>query len=206
MLVLGAPSMCGHRCSRRYQEVSSTRSTLVRPYQPRCNNSNKLHLSKTLERGTIDQRRTWEYGGRGKGVMMYRDTYRHHRHHLVVVVRCDTRTAQGMRQYPHRLSAEWLGICASLFTSERQSPRWRGSDEAIREATSPTRAAQKRHGQPLMCVGATPRGRVSHLMQLLHDRVVCDPKETRLARDKHRAAPYVPSRTEQQEQERGEEG
>jgi len=106
MLVLGAVSMCGYRCSRRYQEVSSTRSTLVRPYQPRCNNSNKLHLSKTLERGTIDQRRTWEYGDRGKGVGLYRDLYRHRRHLVVVIVRCDTRTAQGMRQYPRRLSAK----------------------------------------------------------------------------------------------------
>jgi len=73
MVVLGAVSMCGYRCSRRYQEVSSTRSTLVRPSQPRCSNSNKLHLYKALERGTIDQRRTWEYGDRGKGVCLYRD-------------------------------------------------------------------------------------------------------------------------------------
>ena len=28
---------------------------------------------KALERGTIDQRRTWEYGDRGKGVCLYRD-------------------------------------------------------------------------------------------------------------------------------------
>jgi len=93
------------------------------------------------------------------------ETYRHHL--VVVVVRCDTRTAQGMCQDPHRLAAKWLGTCASLFTSEHQSPRWRGSDGAIREATSPTTAAQRRHAQPSMCVGASARGRVSPLVQLL---------------------------------------
>jgi len=51
------------------ESVHNARSiSLVRPSQSRCNNSNKLHLYKALERGTIDQRRTWEYGDRGKGV------------------------------------------------------------------------------------------------------------------------------------------
>ena len=68
--------MCAaYRCSRRYQESVFTThdQSISRPSQPRCNNSNKLHLYKALERGTIDQRRTWEYGDRGKGVGLYRD-------------------------------------------------------------------------------------------------------------------------------------
>ena len=67
------PNMCAaYRCSRRYQESVFTThdQSISRPSQPRCNNSNKLHLYKALERGTIDQRRTWEYGDRGKGVLV----------------------------------------------------------------------------------------------------------------------------------------
>ena len=127
------------------------------------------------------------------------ETYRHH-YLVVVVVRCGTRTAQRMRQYPHRLAAKWLGTCASLFTSEHQSPRWRGSDGAIREATSPTRAAQKRHGQPSMCVGASARGRVSPLVQLLQS---CG---LRSEGDKACATQTPSSSTEQHRAAREEEG
>jgi len=119
------------------------------------------------------------------------ETYRH-RHLVVVIVRCDTRTVQRMCQYAHRLAAKWLGICVSLFTSEHQVPRWKGSDGAIREATSPTRAAQKRHGQPSMCVGASPRGRLSPLMQLLQSCGLRPEGDKACARQ-------TPSRTEQQE-------
>jgi len=57
------------------QEVSggieheiNTRASLSTTVQQQV----KLHLYKALERGTIDQRRTWEYGGRGQGVRVYR--------------------------------------------------------------------------------------------------------------------------------------
>jgi len=67
--------MCAaYRCSRRCQEcsqrtINQSRASLTTTVQQH----NKLHLYKALERGTIDQRRTWEYGDRGKGVGLYRD-------------------------------------------------------------------------------------------------------------------------------------
>jgi len=72
------PTCVAYRCSRRYQErVFTTHDQSVsRPSQPRCSNSNKLHLYKALERGTIDRSTTYVgvYGDRGKGVRLYRDS------------------------------------------------------------------------------------------------------------------------------------
>jgi len=56
---------------------------------------------------------------------------------------------------------------ALAHPSSQASASRRDGEGAIREATSPTTAAQKRHAQPSMCVGASPRGRVSPLVQLL---------------------------------------
>jgi len=112
-----------YRCSRRYQEgvftahTISTRVPLMRGEQQ----VKAPSLHRPLERGTIDQRRTWEHMvTEVAGGLLSRQIIAVIRH-LVVAMRCGTRTAQRMRQDPHRLASKWLGMCASLFTSENIS-------------------------------------------------------------------------------------
>jgi len=126
------------------------------------------------------------YGGRGKGVLgFYRDISSPsspscccHR-----AMRHSNGAKDAPRSSPIGCNVAWH-MRIPLHKREHQSHRWRESDRA-----------EETHGQPSMCVGSSARGGVSPLIQLLHNRVVCDPKETRLARDKH---PPAPSRTEQQ--------
>jgi len=120
---------------------------------------------------------------------------------ILLLSSCDA--ALERRKGCAKILTDWLqsgSALASLFTSEHQSPRWRGSDGAIREATSPTRAAQKRHGQPSMCVGASARGRLSPLVQLLQS---CG---LRSEGDKACATQTPSSSTEQHRAAREEEG
>ena len=178
-----------YRCSRRYQErVFSQHTRSVLAFLS-CAVKQQVKAPSLQALGARHDRSTTYvgvYGGRGKGVLgFYRDISSPsspscccHR-----AMRHSNGAKDAPRSSPIGCNVAWH-MRIPLHKREHQSHRWRESDRA-----------EETHGQPSMCVGSSARGGVSPLIQLLHNRVVCDPKETRLARDKH---PPAPSRTEQQ--------
>jgi len=127
--------------------------------------------------------------------------------HIVVVIAilllsCDA--ALERRKGCANILTDWLQSGSAYAHPSSQASVSRrdrdGAMGAIREATSLTRAAQKRHGQPSMCVGASTRGRVSPVIQLLQS---CG---LRSEGDKACATQTPSSRTEQDRAAREGEG
>ena len=129
-----------------------------------------------MERARHDRSTTYVgvYGGRGKGVLGF---YRAisspssascccHR-----AMRHSNRAKDAPRSSPIGCNAAWH-MRIPLHKREHQLHRWRESDGAIREATSPTRAAQKRHTANHRCVRVCKSARksISPLIQLLQWR------------------------------------
>ena len=185
--------MCAaYRCSRRCQEIVFTAhdQSVSRPSQPRCNNSNKLHLYKALERGTIDQRRTWEYGGRGKGVRTYRDLSS-----SSLSSSCDA--ALERRKGCANILTDWLQSGSALaHPSSQASISHRDGEGAMGPFARPRapREQHRRHTANHRCAWVQVREEEYLLRFSSFNRVVCDPKETRLARHKHRAAARASSK------------
>jgi len=180
--------------------INQSRVPQARPSQPRCNNSNKLHLYKALERGTIDQRRTWEYGDRGKGVLvgLHRDLS------SSSLSSCDA--ALERRKGCANILTDWLQSGSAYAHPSSQASISRRDGEGAMGPFARPRAPREQHRRDTAnhrCACASARGRVSPPVQLLQS---CG---LRSEGDKACATQTPRSRTEQQEQQdraaRGEE-
>jgi len=190
--------MCAaYRCSRRYQERVFTTHDQSVSCVPLNHGATTVTSSISTKRWN-EARSINDVRGsmvtEGRELRLYRDLSSS----LSCCRRRAMRHSNGAKDAP-RSSPIGCKVARHMHPSSQASISRRDGEGAMGRFARP-RAPQKRHGQPSMCVGASPRGRVSPLIQLLHDRVVCDPKETRLARHKHRAAGA--SRSEEQESER----